>query len=130
MKQRKFRPGPGVAPRARKAALAGLLPRLALASSGSAWADDWPTRPLRLILPAAPGGSSDPTARLLADEMSKRLGQPIAVLNRPGAGGNVGLDEAARAGAEVYTIVPSWPGQLDSTRALFKDLDLHTTKDF
>jgi len=131
MKQNPIRKAPGIAPRIRRAALAGLAPLLALACGASAWAaDDWPARPLRLILPAAPGGSSDPTARLLADEMSKRLGQPIAVLNRPGAGGNVGMAEAARAGSDGYTLLLSWTGPLATNMALYKDLSFDSQKDF
>ncbi|MBV7486933.1 tripartite tricarboxylate transporter substrate binding protein [Bordetella sp. BOR01] len=131
MKQNATGKASAIAPLARKAALAGLIPLLALASSSPAWAaDPWPAKPLRLILPAAPGGSSDPTARLLAEEMSKRLGQPIAVLNRPGAGGNVGMAEAARAGADGYTIVLSWTGPLATNMALYKNPNFDSQKDF
>lgn len=92
--------------------------------------DTWPSRPMRLILPAAPGGSSDPTARLLANEISKRLGQPIAVLNRPGAGGNIGMAEAARSAADGYTIVLSWTGPLATNMALYKNPGFDPQKDF
>jgi len=131
MKRHAMRARRGIAPGLGKAALAGLLPLLALAAAGPAGAvDTWPAKPLRLILPSAPGGSSDPTARLLAEEMSKRLGQPIAVLNRPGAGGNVGMAEAARAGSDGYTIVLSWTGPLATNMALYKDLNFDSQKDF
>ncbi|MVW71168.1 tripartite tricarboxylate transporter substrate binding protein [Bordetella sp. 15P40C-2] len=93
-------------------------------------AAEWPDRPMRLILPAAPGGSSDPTARLLAEELSKRLGQPVAVFNRPGAGGNVGMAEAARAEADGNTIVLSWTGPLATNMALYKSPGFDSQKDF
>ncbi len=114
----------------RQVLLLGLIPIIGLAHAGGALADNWPNKPMRLILPAAPGGSSDPTARLLADELSKRLGQPIAVMNRPGAGGNVGMAEAARAAADGNTIVLSWTGPLATNKALYKDLGFDAQKDF
>ncbi|MCD0505555.1 Bug family tripartite tricarboxylate transporter substrate binding protein [Bordetella petrii] len=122
---------PSLSRRLRKTLLAGMIPLAALATANAVWAaGDWPTKPMRLILPAAPGGSSDPTARLLAEEMSKLLGQPIAVLNRPGAGGNVGMAEAARAEPDGYTIVLSWTGPLATNMALYKDLSFDSQKDF
>jgi len=131
MKQNSTRRRRALLPLMKNAMLASLAPLLGLASVNSAFAGDtWPSKPLRLILPAAPGGSSDPTARLLADEMSKRLGQPIAVLNRPGAGGNIGMAEAARADADGYTIVLSWTGPLATNVALYKDLNFSPRKDF
>src|SRR5262249_25685405 len=62
-------------------------------------------RPLRLIVPFAPGGGTDSTARIVAQGMSDRLGQPIAVENRAGAGGAIGMAAAAQAGAGGYTLV-------------------------
>ena len=60
-------------------------------------AADYPTRPIRLIVPTAPGGSSDMISRLLAEEAGKLLGQTIVVENRPGANGNVGMDSVAKS---------------------------------
>ncbi|NYT79053.1 tripartite tricarboxylate transporter substrate binding protein [Alcaligenaceae bacterium] len=115
----------------KKSTLTGLVSLLSLISVTPAFASDtWPNKPMRLILPSAPGGSSDPTARLLADEMSKRLGQPIAVQNRPGAGGNIGMAEAARADDDGYTILLSWTGPLATNVALYNNLNFDPQKDF
>jgi len=131
MKQHTIGRGTGARVLAGQAASAGLAALLALAAGpAGAATGEWPAKPLRLILPAAPGGSSDPTARLLAEEMSKRLGQPIAVFNRPGAGGNVGMAEAARAEADGYTIVLSWTGPLATNMALYKAPGFDSQKDF
>src|SRR5690606_32918240 len=62
--------------------------------------------------------------------MSKRLGQPIVVMNRPGAGGNVGMAEAARTEADGYTIVLSWTGPLATNMALYDDLTFDSQRDF
>lgn len=94
-------------------------------------ADDWPARqPITMVLPAGPGGSSDPLARTLALEMGKRLGQTIVVQNRPGAGGNVGMAAAARSRNDGYTIVLSWTGPLATNLALYKDVGYDPQKDF
>lgn len=67
-----------------------------------AWA---PNRPLRLIVPFAPGGSTDVAARILAERMAETLGQPVAVDNRTGAGGRIGAEAAARSPADGYTLL-------------------------
>ncbi|CAM4352907.1 Bug family tripartite tricarboxylate transporter substrate binding protein [Bordetella pseudohinzii] len=131
MKQNAIGRGTGVRVLAGRAVSAGLTAALALAAGpAGAAAGEWPAKPLRMIVPAGPGGSSDPTARLLADEMSKRLGQPVAVFNRPGAGGNIGMAEAARAEADGYTIVLSWTGPLATNMALYKAPGFDSRKDF
>ena len=103
----------------------------ALASVATAQSDDWPARqPLQMVLPAGAGGSSDPLARLLADEIGKRIGQAIVVQNRPGAGGNLGMAQAARARPDGYTLVISWTGPLATNLALYKDVGYDPQKDF
>ena len=103
----------------------------ALLATASLASDEWPSRqPITMILPAGPGGSSDPLARLLADEIGKRLSQSIIVQNRPGAGGNVGMQQAARARPDGYTIVISWTGPLATNLALYKDVGYDPVKDF
>jgi tripartite-type tricarboxylate transporter receptor subunit TctC len=78
---------------------------LACAISQSALALDYPTKPVRLIVGVAPGGANDTVARLLAQTLSERLGQPVVVENRPGAGGNIGLEAAANAPPDGYTVL-------------------------
>lgn len=83
-------------------ALASLL---AVFLAGAASAQDFPSRPIRMIVPFAPGGGTDINARILADPMSKALGQTVVVDNRPGAGSIIGTDLAAKATPDGYTIL-------------------------
>src|SRR5690606_30921909 len=82
---------------------AGLFCSL-LAPVSSAQAQEFPSRAVRLIVPYAPGGSADITARLIGDEWAKQLGQPIVIENRAGAGGNIGVDAVSKSKADGYTI--------------------------
>ena len=75
------------------------------AVSRFAWAQAYPTRPVRLIVPVAPSGASDITARLMGQWLSERLGQPFIIENRPGAGNNVGTEAVVRAPADGYTLL-------------------------
>jgi tripartite-type tricarboxylate transporter receptor subunit TctC len=75
------------------------------AVSRIAWAQAYPTRPVRLVVPVAPGGSATTLARLLEHWLSERLGQPLIIENRPGAGGNIGTETVARAPADGYTLL-------------------------
>ena len=78
-----------------------LLLTLALvAATGGVSAQTWPAKPIRLVVPYPPGGLIDNMARLLAPRLSQELGQPVVIDNKPGAGGNVGAAEAARAAAD------------------------------
>ena len=84
-----------------------LLLSLALAiaaSTGAAQAQTWPQRPVKLVVPYAPGGSADIVARLITEEWAKKLGGVVVVDNRAGAGGNLGVDVVAKASPDGYTI--------------------------
>ncbi|MFI5032072.1 MAG: Bug family tripartite tricarboxylate transporter substrate binding protein [Reyranellales bacterium] len=72
---------------------------------GRASADTWPSRPIKLVAPFAPGGGSDFTSRLVAEKLSQRLGQTVLVDNKPGAGGNLGAEAAIKAPADGYTFL-------------------------
>ncbi|MFA7394774.1 MAG: tripartite tricarboxylate transporter substrate-binding protein, partial [Pigmentiphaga sp.] len=69
-----------------------------------AWGHAFPERPITLIVPFSPGASADGLARLTANELSRRLGQPVVVENRPGAGGATGLMALAKAAPDGYTL--------------------------
>jgi tripartite-type tricarboxylate transporter receptor subunit TctC len=82
-----------------------LLAGLILAVSVAAQAQSWPSKPVRMIVPYPPGGSTDVTARALADKLSSALGQPVLVENRAGAGGSIGIEAAVRSDADGYTVL-------------------------
>src|SRR5256885_16862387 len=77
---------------------------LTLAAIASAHAQPYPSRPITLIVPFPPGGSTDTTARIMAERMRPILGQPIVIENVGGAGGSIGVGRVARAPADGYTI--------------------------
>src|SRR5688572_18829685 len=77
---------------------------IALLASAGPHAQTYPARPLRIILPSAPGGLPDIQARLMANELGKQLGQQVIVDNRPGASGIIGFELAAKATPDGYTI--------------------------
>ncbi|TCZ58575.1 tripartite tricarboxylate transporter substrate binding protein [Roseicella aquatilis] len=85
--------------RAALAASAGLLAAPALAQG------DWPSRPVRIVVPFTPAGTTDIVARILAQRLTERLGQPFVVENRPGAGGNVGSDAVVKSEPDGYTLL-------------------------
>jgi len=78
---------------------------VAVAIAQSSFAFDYPTKPIRLIVGVAAGGANSTVARLVAQALSDRLGQPVIVENRPGAGGNIGLEAAANATPDGYTLL-------------------------
>src|SRR5262250_3761475 len=75
------------------------------AVSRIAWAQTYPSRPVRLIVPIAPAGAADITARLIGQWLSEQLGQQFVIDNRPGGGGNVGTEVVVRAPADGYTLL-------------------------
>ena len=112
-----------------------MLATLAVSPAAAQTATDlpagWPERTLRIILPAAGGaGTADTLARILAQEMDKRLPQRTVVDNRPGANGNVGATAAARAAPDGHTILFTWAGTMATSPALYRDLPFNPQRDF
>jgi tripartite-type tricarboxylate transporter receptor subunit TctC len=103
---------------------------LAATLCSAAQAQGWPTKPIRLLVPFAPGGSSSIVARAVAVEMEKGLGQPIVIDNRPGGGGNVAMQEVARAEPDGYTLIIGHIGTLAVNPFMFEKLPFDTNADF
>jgi tripartite-type tricarboxylate transporter receptor subunit TctC len=102
---------------------------LALAFCATASAQSYPTKPVRFIVSFPPGGSSDLIARAIAPFMSNRLGQPMVVENRPGAGGMIGVDAVAKAAPDGYAIGLAAAGALSSNISLYPSMPFHPEKD-
>lgn len=96
----------------------------------SASAQEWPTRPLRLVVPFPAGGSADVQSRVIADELAVALGQPVIVDNKPGAGGNLGAAEAARSHPDGYTLFLATTGTHASNISLYNKLPFDPVHDF
>jgi tripartite-type tricarboxylate transporter receptor subunit TctC len=108
-----------------------LLTALAAAlSPGLASAQNYPGKPIRLVLPFPPGGGTDGIARIVGDVLGKRLGQRILVDNRPGAGGNIASALVAKAAPDGYTLLMGFSTALTVNPGLYKDLPFNVQKDF
>jgi tripartite-type tricarboxylate transporter receptor subunit TctC len=101
----------------RPQAIAALLALVLTAPMAAA--QDWPSRPVRFIVPFPPGGSTDVGARVIADHLSRVLAQQIVVENKSGASGNIGFETAARSAADGYTVLIA-PDQVTSAPHVFK----------
>ena len=92
--------------------------------------DGWPSRPVRLVVPSSPGGGTDTYARFLAQGLGEGLKQQFLVDNRPGGGGNIGAEMAARAAPDGYTYLVSSSPALVVNPSLFKNLPYNAERDF
>jgi tripartite-type tricarboxylate transporter receptor subunit TctC len=92
-------------------------------------AQEWPQRPVKIVAPFAAASPPDAFARILADNLRKRLGQPVIVENRPGAGGMVGTDAVAKAAPDGYTIGVSIVGPLVNNKLLYKKMPYDPDRD-
>jgi len=92
--------------------------------------DDYPVRPVKIVVPFAPGGSTDVVARILADKLGTEFKQSFVVDNRSGASGNIGADAVAKAAPDGYTLLMGTTGVLSINAHLFKDLSYNPAKDF
>ncbi len=95
-----------------------------------AHAQGYPTKPIRLVVPFAPGGSSSIIARAFATEMSNGLGHSFIIENKPGGGGNVAMDEVAHAAPDGYTLIIGHIGTLAVNPYMFAKLPFDTNRDF
>jgi tripartite-type tricarboxylate transporter receptor subunit TctC len=103
---------------------------VALAIPGTAVAQAWPAKPVRLVIPFPPGGSTDILGRSIAQKLQEALGQPFVVENKPGAGGSIGATEVARAAPDGYTLLMGHIGTLAVNVSLYPDLAYDPVKSF
>ena len=102
----------------------------AIAGVKTAGAQSYPSRAITVIIPFAGGSASDVVTRIMLDKMSKSMGQPLIVENRPGAGGNTGTAAAGKAAPDGYTLVGSGSGPFAANKILYRDLGYDPEKDF
>ncbi len=113
----------------RRAILAGALPA-AMLSAGVARAQDYPTKPLQIVVPFGPGGSGDISARLFANFLEQKWKQPVVVVNRPGAGGLIGTATIKTAAPDGYTIGIASTSTHPAAPLLYKNVPYDWIKDF
>ncbi len=111
-----------------KKTLAGLF--AALAFAGSVWAQSYPQRPIRIIVPFPAGGIADTFARSIGQKLSEAWSQPVVVENRTGAGGNIGAEAVAKAPPDGYTLVMGNIGTHALNVSLFQQLPFDPVRDF
>jgi tripartite-type tricarboxylate transporter receptor subunit TctC len=116
--------------RARTLAIAFAAAAAMIAATASPRAADYPEREIRVVVPFAAAGTTDIVTRILFNEISRSLGRNIIIDNRPGAGGNIGLDQVAKSAPDGYTLVVADPTtSLPANVTLFPDLKFHPVRD-
>ena len=110
--------------------LSALFSLTGLHTPAWAQASNWPSKPLRLVVPFPPGGAVDISARAIGNELTKTLGQPVTIENRAGAGGNIGAELVARAPADGYTLLMTTSGIFAINPALYAKVPFDPIKDF
>ena len=113
-----------------KKALFALLLALPALTAQTAMAQQYPSKPIVLVVPFAPGGTSELISRLVAQKLTERLGQQVVVENRPGAAGNIAMEQVARAAPDGYTLILGHIGTLAVNPAMFPKLPYDAIKDF
>jgi tripartite-type tricarboxylate transporter receptor subunit TctC len=107
-----------------------LILAVALAASGLAQAQNYPTKTIRLVVPLVAGGPTDLLARLIAQPLGERLGQQVIVDNRPGAGGNIGAEMVAKSPADGYTLFMGTSGPMSINVSIYSKIGYHPARDF
>ena len=106
----------------KKIVFARLLLATALAFASSVHAQDYPGNPIKIVVPSAPGATTDALARIIAEQFQRKWGQPVIVDNRAGAAGNIGAEYAIRAAPDGYTLLFSYPAPLVVNKNLYANL--------
>jgi tripartite-type tricarboxylate transporter receptor subunit TctC len=107
-----------------------LLLAIACCAAAGAWAQAYPAKPVRLVLPFPPGGGPDVVGRLLAQKLGQALGQQVIVDNRAGAGGRIGTDLVAKSPPDGYTLLLATSSVMGTGPALYQKLPFDMPKDF
>jgi len=107
-----------------------LLLAVAASVSIAGHAQDYPAKPIRIVVPFAPGGVADNSARVVADPLAQRLGQQVIVENRPGASGNIGTQQVAQSAADGHTLLLGFDGTMVINPHVFPKTGFDTLKDF
>ena len=97
---------------------------------GMAWADTYPNKPITMVVPFSAGGTTDILARIVGQALTLELGQSVIIENKPGAGGNIGAQQAARAKADGYTVFMGTVGTHAINQSLYRKLPYEPLKDF
>ncbi len=113
-----------------KMKLAAALSGLAMLCAGSALAQAWPTKPIRLMVPFPPGGSTDIVARIVAQKLGERLGQPLVIENRGGGGGTIGMAATAKTAPDGYNIAVASTSTHVVAPGVYPKLEYDPIKDF
>lgn len=114
----------------RRALLAAAIATLTIAAAAPAHAQDYPSKPIRLIVPFAPGGLADTSARAVAEKLGQRLGQSVVVENRSGASGNIGMQAVAQSAPDGYTLVLGFDGTVVINPHVFSKTGFDVLNDF
>jgi len=107
-----------------------ILAACACVTSIEASADTYPSKPITMIVPSAPAGSTDIMARLVGEQLARAMGQAVIVDNKPGASGNIGTEAVARAAPDGYTLLMQYSGYHVGNPSLFPQIKWSPTKDF
>src|SRR6266550_5821840 len=111
-----------------KKALA-LLVAIVLGAGGAVAQERYPQKPLHIVVPFAPGGSTDIIARLIGERLSGALGQPVVIENRPGAAGNIGAEVVAKSAPDGHTLLMATTGVMAINNALYRNMSFDAAKD-
>ena len=115
--------------RARRALVSVIIAMIALPGGASAQTT-YPAKPVRILVPFPPGGPADALARIVGDKLGQALGQPFVIENKPGAGGNIGMEQGAKAAADGYTLTLAPTGNLTIAPSLYAKLPYDPAKDY
>jgi tripartite-type tricarboxylate transporter receptor subunit TctC len=114
----------------RRTLIAALAAASALAITGAAFAQTWPAKPIKIVVPYPPGGTSDILARAVGQKLNEQYGQPVLVENKPGATGNIGADFVAKSPPDGYTLLLADIGSLAIAPSIVATLPFDPVKDF